>query len=163
MLKIWTQILNEIRARMGSQWSCQRARVMWSLGLNRLTKCAALWRIVVYGWSVLSGRLIKMVLSFSQVWIWLMLEQETVDIFSLRQRFIWRIRRRWKQQDLATEEMWSLVTVVSHWQCVVEISKIALHVWVWIKGRDKGYGYKVWTTTSQQQEVNNQPLVILSF
>ena len=32
-----------------------------------------------------------------------------------------------------------------------------------IKGRDKGYGYKVWTATSQQQEVNNQPLVILSF
>ena len=28
---------------------------------------------------------------------------------------------------------------------------------------DKGYGYKVWTTTSQQQEVNNQPVVILSF
>ena len=80
--------------------------------------------------------------------------------FSLRQRFIWRIRLRWKQQDLATEEMWSLV---SHWQCVVEISKIAHHVWVWIKGRDKGYEYKVWTATSQQQEVNNQPLVILSF
>ena len=32
--------------------------------------------------------------------------------FSLRQRFIWRIRRRWKKHDLVTEEMWFVIDSV---------------------------------------------------
>ena len=92
---------------MGSKWSCQRAGVMGSLGFKLLTSRAALWRIVVYGWSVVSGRLSRMELQLSSLDMnnaWTRVRRH----FSLRQRFIWRIRRRWKKIWWSMRCDWSL-------------------------------------------------------